>query len=136
MGHPRTAFAWVRNAASRSKAGRGRPRPAESVLRGSQFPCGALLPLWVFLDEANKQSEEVPALPIEELGDRTHQQAGHEAGSMKCRPHRWNIEDWLPLYGKPVEKSYSEFWCLDCGRVLAVRGHDPKHAVEHCSRYR
>ena len=42
---------------------------------------------------------------------------------MKCRPHRWNIEDWLPLCGNPVEESYPEIWCLNlnCGRVLAVQ---------------
>ena len=41
---------------------------------------------------------------------------------MKCRPHRWNIEDWLPLFkGNRVEDSDPEIWCLDCGRVLAVR---------------
>ena len=45
---------------------------------------------------------------------------------MKCRPHRWNIEDWLPLYkSNSVEKSYPEIWCVDCGRVLAVRDTTP-----------
>ena len=63
----------------------------------------------------------LPALPIKALGHETNEPAGNEARNMKCRPHRWNIEDWLPLYGKPVEKSYPEIWCLDCGRVLAVR---------------
>ena len=44
---------------------------------------------------------------------------------MKCSPHLWNVEEWLPLYGKPVEKSYPEIWCLECGRVLAVRDMTP-----------
>ena len=45
---------------------------------------------------------------------------------MKCRVHRWNIEDWLPLYkSNRVEESSSEIWCVDCGRVLAVRDMTP-----------
>ena len=44
---------------------------------------------------------------------------------MKCRVHLWNVEEWLPLYGKPVEKSFPEIWCLECGRVLAVRDMTP-----------
>ena len=47
---------------------------------------------------------------------------------MKCRPHRWNIEDWLPLLkANRVEETYPEIWCLNlnCGRVLAVRDTTP-----------
>ena len=40
---------------------------------------------------------------------------------MKCQPHRWNVEQWLPLYGNPVEETAPEIKCLNCGRVLAVR---------------
>ena len=44
---------------------------------------------------------------------------------MSCRPHRWNVEDWLPLYGNKVEETAPEIRCLNCGRVLAVRDTTP-----------
>ena len=99
----------------------GRNRSPQIRPYAIQYPGDVLLTLWVFLAEENRHAEEFPGVQIEELANRTKKSAGLEAGSMKCRPHRWNIEDWLPLYGKPVEKCYSEFWCLDCGRVLTVR---------------
>ena len=37
----------------------------------------------------------------------------------KCSPHRWNVEDWLPLY-KGTDITIPELTCRNCGRVLAV----------------
>ena len=48
---------------------------------------------------------------------------GYEDGlekkaTVKCRPHRWNIEAWLPIIkGSDIEAPLE---CLLCGRVLAI----------------
>ena len=43
----------------------------------------------------------------------------------KCRPHTWNIEDWLPLYASAKKPPHSEIKCTVCGRVLALRDMSP-----------
>ena len=43
---------------------------------------------------------------------------------MKCRPHVWNVEKWLPLY-KGADIGLPEITCTTCGRVLAVRDTTP-----------
>ena len=58
---------------------------------------------------------------------------------MKCRPHRWNIEDWLPLLkANPGRGNLPgdlvpelELWSGSSGSR-----HDPKHEGEHCRRDR
>ena len=67
----------------------------------------------------------LPGLPLIPLGHGTHKPAGLAASIMSCHPHRWNVEDWLPLYGNPVEESDPEISCLNCGLVLAVRDTTP-----------
>ena len=39
---------------------------------------------------------------------------------MACRPHRWNIEDWLPLNPHAKPEDHPSMQCLRCGRTLAV----------------
>lgn len=42
----------------------------------------------------------------------------------KCRVHRWNVEEWLPLYGhRPVTRT--EIVCVQCGRILKVENTSP-----------
>lgn len=36
----------------------------------------------------------------------------------KCNPHRWDVEEWLPLLGTPLEDSPPKITCLVCGRVI------------------
>ena len=36
---------------------------------------------------------------------------------MKCMPHRWEVEKWLPII-KDSDPNINELTCLNCGRVL------------------
>lgn len=40
----------------------------------------------------------------------------------KCRPHQWNIEDWLPILGG-TPKEHPSMKCRTCGRVHLDIGH-------------
>lgn len=41
---------------------------------------------------------------------------------IRCRPHRWNVEDWLPLWREvgATPDDHDSIRCVNCGRVLRV----------------
>ena len=44
----------------------------------------------------------------------------------KCRPHRWNIEDWLgPNEDGTKKPPHDSIKCTVCGRVLALKDMTP-----------
>ena len=44
----------------------------------------------------------------------------------KCRPHRWNVEDWLPGYNDSQPLEHDRIHCVTCGRALSVVGLRPE----------
>ena len=44
---------------------------------------------------------------------------------MQCRPHRWNVEDWLPLYRNSRPDDHDSIRCLNCGRELHILDTSP-----------
>lgn len=44
---------------------------------------------------------------------------------MICRPHRWDIEHWLPILSESRPEEYDAITCLNCGRVLAIKDTSP-----------
>ena len=50
---------------------------------------------------------------------------------MKCRPHVWNVEKWLPIF-KGADITVPEIECLNCGRVLHVRDTSPNMRASIC----
>lgn len=55
-----------------------------------------------------------------------------ETGKPKCRPHRWDVEKWLPLY-KDANIEQPFMTCLECGRELRVIDTSPnmRSAIAH-----
>ena len=43
----------------------------------------------------------------------------------KCRPHRWNIEDWLPDMAGTKKPPHHSIKCTVCDRVLALKDMTP-----------
>ena len=43
----------------------------------------------------------------------------------KCRPHKWNYEDWLPIVKGSKPEAHEAMTCQRCGRILAVRDTSP-----------
>ena len=44
---------------------------------------------------------------------------------MTCNPHRWDCENWLPLFQGTDPDAYPAMTCLSCDRKLAIMDTTP-----------
>ena len=40
---------------------------------------------------------------------------------MKCRPHVWNYQEWLPIIRGSEPEKHDSIRCMNCGRVLFIK---------------